>query len=283
MQPFNKINLQKSTESVPSISFCCGASPQTSMEKQQCGECQLEINDLEPLCCGFCEVYFHINQQCCGLNIRNMKEPLSSGKIMFICHCCREELKGRSIRRYIAEQHHQTKTPALAFLPVQVQQLHDVVAELSRKVDSFSITPQRCRPTSLSATPIWPRLNAKRRREDRPDFNAAVTKGTKTIDLSDLSVPSISAAAPPVKFWLYLSRLNPLITDDDVQSVVSRCLSTTDPIDVVRLVPKGKDTSNLTFVSFKVGLDPDLKDCALDPASWPSGLQFREFVDLAKN
>lgn len=267
---------------VPSVSFTC-ALYQSRMEKQQCGECQHEINDLEPLCCGFCEVYFHINQQCCGLNVRNMKEPLSSGKIMFICQSCREELNGRSIRRYIAEQQHVEHPPALASLPAQVQQLHEIVAELGKKVDRFAATPQRHRSSSLSATPIWPRPSAKRRRDDGPEINAPATRGTKTIDLSDLSVASVSAAAPPVKFWLYLSRLNPLISDNDVRSVVSRCLDTTDPIDVARLVPKGRDASSLTFVSFKIGLDPGLKDIALDPASWPSGLQFREFVELTKN
>ena len=54
-----------------------------------------------------------------------------------------------------------------------------------------------------------------------------------------------------------------------------RCLCTTDPVDVVRLVPKGKDVTGMTFISFKIGLDPCMKDSALDLAAWPDGLQFR--------
>lgn len=190
-------------------------------------------------------------------------------------------MHGRSIRCYIADQQQQIQTPALASLPAQVQQLHDVVAELSKKVDTFSAKPQRIQ--SLSASPAWPRLSAKRRREDRPDVNVLTAKGTKAIDLTDLSVPFISSTTASEKFWLYLSRLNPLITDNDVQNIVSRCLGTTDQTDVIRLVPKGKDVTNMTFVSFKIGLDPGMRDLALDPDSWPTGLQFREFVDLAKN
>ncbi|XP_065075674.1 uncharacterized protein LOC135699359 [Ochlerotatus camptorhynchus] len=252
------------------------------MDQKQCGECQLVINELEPLRCGFCETFYHISQQCCGINIRNLKEPLSAGKILFVCNSCRGVLQGRSIRCFIDDQQQQQmQPPSLASLPDQVRQLHDAVAELSKKVDNFSANPQR--NPSLSATPVWPKPGAKRRREDRPDIDVPTVNGTKTIDLSGLSVPSIAPSTPPEKFWLYLSRLNPLITDNDVQSIVSRCLSLTEPVDVVRLVPRGKVVSSMTFVSFKIGLDPCLKDAALDPDSWPAGLQFREFIDSAKN
>ena len=199
---------------------------------------------------------------------------------MFICDSCRDELKGRSICRYFAEQQQPTDSPVLNALPAQVQQLSKVVADLSKKIDVLSM-PKRDR--SISVSTAWPRLGTKRRRDDRPDIDVPIANGTKSIDLSDLSVPSISPTAPPEKFWLYLSRLNPLITDQDVQNIVSRCLCVADSIDVVRLVPKGKDVTGMTFVSFKIGLDPSMKDLALDPASWPAGLQFREFVTMAKN
>lgn len=255
------------------------------MAKKQCGKCDQEINDLEPMRCGFCEAFFHTSQTCCGINARSMKEAFSSGKAILICHSCRDELKGRSIRRYIAEletkQNQPADSPILNALPAQVQQLSDVVAELTKKIDVLSAKPQRDRSVSVSSA--WPRLGTKRRREDRPNINVPITKGTKSIHISDLSVPSITATAPPEKFWLYLSRLNPLITDKDVLNIVSRCLCTTDHVDVVRLVPKGKDVTGMTFVSFKIGLDPCVKDLALDPSSWPDGLQFREFVNLTKN
>lgn len=214
------------------------------------------------------------------MNIRNLKEAFSSGRLLFICQSCGDELNGRSIRRYIDEQQ-QTQPPPLAALPAQVQQLSDVVAVLSKKIDDLTDKPHPRQ--SVSVTPSWPKLGVKRPRNERPDIGVPVVQGTKTIDLSDLSVPSISPTVQPEKFWLYLSRLNPLITDNDVQNIVSRCLDITDPAVVVRLVPKGMDVSRMTFVSFKIGLDPSVRNTALDPASWPAGLQFREFVDIPKN
>ena len=105
--------------------------------------------------------------------------------------------------------------------------------------------------------------------------------GTNNVDLSDLSVPSIVHNVN--KFWLYLSRLNPQITDSDVQKIVSRCISAPESVDVIRLVPKGKDVTGLSFVSYKIGLDPAMKNKALDSSSWPTGLLFREFIDQPKN
>lgn len=128
---------------------------QSRMDQKQCGECQLVINELEPLRCGFCETFYHISQQCCGINIRNLKEPLSAEKILFVCNSCRGVLQGRSIRCFIDDQQQQQmQPPSLASLPDQVRQLHDAVAELSKKVDNFSAKPQR--NPSLSATPVWP-------------------------------------------------------------------------------------------------------------------------------
>lgn len=90
-------------------------------------------------------------------------------------------------------------------------------------------------------------------------------------------------AAIPAKFWLYLSGFQPLISPDDVQKIGGRCLDLSSPCDVIRLVPRGKDVSNMSFVSFKIGLDPSLEQRALLSSTWPDGLVFREFVDQPKN
>lgn len=110
------------------------------MEKPQCGECELEINDLEPIRCGFCEASFHFNQQCSGLNARTMKDAFQSGKAMFFCPPCRNELNGRSIQAYLADNHNRQPDaiPPLSDVPKQVQELFTVVEKLSQKIDNFT-------------------------------------------------------------------------------------------------------------------------------------------------
>ena len=257
------------------------------MDKKQCVECRKEINDIEPLQCGFCDAYMHINQTCCGINSRGLKEAFSQRKILLMCTVCKDKMNGRSISSYIADTHPMQPTATdPTELPVKVQQLSDVVEKLNKKIDVLARGQTQLEwPTPTPNTPVWSKRATKRRRVDENVIVQATSDcGTNEIDLSDLSVPSIVPVAPKVnKFWLYLSRLNPLVTDGDVQKIVSRCLLTSDTNELVRLVPRGKDVASLSFVSYKVGLDPDIKARALNPASWPVGLLFREFLDQPKN
>lgn len=254
------------------------------MANKFCGECKLEVNDLEPVVCGFCETLFHIRPQCCGFNQRSCKDIFSQGKVLFICSECRAELNGRSIRAYMKDVQNLLSAPARTdSLEDKMQQLTGLVETLSQKVDNFVCGAVRTPPCE-PITPQWPRLSVKRRRKD-VDQNSlpAINRGTKCVDLSDLSVPFIVPAVSPPKFWLYLSGFQPLITVDDVQKIIFHCLELTSPAEVIRLVPRGKDVSNMTFVSFKIGLDTVLKEKALNAENWPAGIRFREFVQQSKN
>lgn len=261
------------------------------MEKKQCGACELEINDLEPMRCGFCEAFFHISQQCCGINLRSCKDIFAQGKVLFICSSCRSILNGRSIRAYVADldSSQSTNTNSVAS---QLQQLSGIVEELSKKVDNISSAPARNNGPAASTiftmsqenrTPVWPRSAKRSRVEHGQIFRPAANKGTKEMNFEDLSVPFITPAAPKPVFWLYLSGFQPKITDKDVEKIVSCCLDSNEPMNVIRLVPKGIDVSNMTFVSFKIGLSPALKPQALNAENWPDGLMFREFMDQPKN
>lgn len=258
---------------------------QSAMDRKYCGECKQAINDLEPMRCGFCDTFLHISQNCCGINSRGLKDAFSQGKLLLLCTGCRAELNGRSVRCYIAETQLASQVPPdqqnSNDLPMQVQQLSNIVETLSKKIDNLScVQPQPNWP--IPCTPAGPKRSVKRRRiDDRPIVQPPPECGTKNVDLSDLSVSTVVRNVE--KFWLYLSGLNPLITDDDVQKIVCRCLNVPAPTDVIRLVPKGKDVAELSFVSYKISLDPDMKIKALDSSSWPVGLLFREFVNQPKN
>lgn len=213
---------------------------------------------------------------------------------MFICIECRNELNGRSVKKYLEDAlESQSGSPAVSDpskdLTNQVQLLADAVEKLGKKVDGITLNqpyPGGSKSNAL-LTPTgraWPKPGIKRPREEQYDSSSLATdRGTRSIDLSDLSIGSIVPAPTPPKFWLYLSGFQPLISPDDVQKIVTRCLDLSSPCDVVRLVPKGKDVSKMSFISFKIGLDPALKEKALLPLSWLDGLVFREFVDQSKN
>lgn len=101
---------------------------------------------------------------------------------------------------------------------------------------------------------------------------------------ADVLAASQTGGSRANQFWLYcldsILEFHPIMC---VQKIVTRCLDLQSPCDVSRLVPKGKDVSNKSFVSFKVGLKPSLKEQALLASSWLDGLVFRGFVDQSKN
>lgn len=83
-------------------------------------------------------------------------------------------------------------------------------------------------------------------------------------------------------FLLHFSAFHPTTTEGDISSLVRECLTIGEnqQMKVIKLVPKGRDPSTLNFVSFKVGLEEQLKNDALSRESWPQNVLFREFEDL---
>ena len=132
------------------------------MEKKQCGVCQLDVNDIEPLRCGFCDVYFHIGPQCCGFNLsRPSRDLFSQGKALFVCPSCRDELNGRCVKTYIADMHEPSISPP-SDLQTQVKKLSNLVKTLSHKVDRC-ITKDVSADRPFRAKDAWPRIGCKRR------------------------------------------------------------------------------------------------------------------------
>lgn len=84
--------------------------------------------------------------------------------------------------------------------------------------------------------------------------------------------------SPADKFWVYLTKISPEVTETDIEKLAKECLRV-DEVAVKSLIPRGRPSSTLSFISFKVGVDPESKSKALDPASWPQGIEFREFIE----
>lgn len=83
-------------------------------------------------------------------------------------------------------------------------------------------------------------------------------------------------------FFLYLTKISPEVSESDVLNLAQECLQTSDVV-VKSLVPRGRSPSMLSFLSFKVQVHKDLKSKAMDPVTWPEGIQFREFVTYESN
>lgn len=138
-------------------------------------------------------------------------------------------------------------------------------------------------PTPSPARIVTPRntkFDKSRKRprvDDEPRTETfAGTAGTKEADPSVI-VPLAARQEKIELFWLYLSGFDPQATEDNIRDLVKSNLGSNETVDVRKLVPKGKSLDELTFVSFKVGIAPVLKEAALSAATWQRGITFREF------
>lgn len=159
-------------------------------------------------------------------------------------------------------------TTAITNLHTEIKQLHSKPA--------LDLPP---------ATNTWPAID-QRRGTKRPRVNELNTRasdscllGNKKTQENVVSVP-IFRNDEDKRFWLYISKICPDVTVEAVRAMTKANLNIDDDPTVVKLVPKGKPIESLSFVSFKVGLDPSLKQKALNPETWPEGILFREFEDF---
>lgn len=72
------------------------------------------------------------------------------------------------------------------------------------------------------------------------------------------------------------------VANDVVCAMVKANLALDADLEVVKLVAKKKDLNTLSFVSYKIGLDPSLKTKAFNPNTWPEDLMFCESEDYAQ-
>lgn len=82
-------------------------------------------------------------------------------------------------------------------------------------------------------------------------------------------------------FWLYMRGFRPDVTEETVSQWVQQKLET-DAVKVRKLVPRGRDIRELSFVSFRVGMPIALKDRALCSDTWPRVVKCREFEDRSQ-
>lgn len=161
--------------------------------------------------------------------------------------------------------------------------LTNAITELRNEIQQIST--KTAPPTTPVSWKRWPivgqRTGVKRQRDMGGEARAsdACQVGCKQSADNVVAVPT-STDQREQKFWLYLSRIQPDVATEAVSAMVKANLETEDNPIVVKLVPKGKDISTLSFVSFKIGIDKGLKAKALDPASWPEGIMFREFENF---
>lgn len=160
--------------------------------------------------------------------------------------------------------------------------LKQAFGELSAKVDCNPCTPTLKNPWRAVGRieRTLPNTPKRARMEIQPVIERPIQCGTKT---ASTTVKTISP--PEDLVWIYLSAFDPSTSDNDITNLARECLGMDSNVNpkVVKLVPKDKDVSTLSFITFKIGLSKNLREIALSNNTWPENVHFREFVSYSKN
>lgn len=76
--------------------------------------------------------------------------------------------------------------------------------------------------------------------------------------------------------WYHVSQFDPNTDNVKMREWFMKILDAED-IQCVKLVPKGRQISELSFVSFKLGVHSSLVTKVMNPATWPKGISIRPF------
>lgn len=248
-----------------------------------CHSCAGDANETHVKCGGFCKAIFH--PKCTGLSADALEMVKDINQVFWFCPSCTSLMKDMRFRNTVqaaqeagheqASNYHgdilaQLKSEILTELKSEIQ------TNFTKLMNSNLLTPKATNRVILE-----PRFTKKRRLFSMTNDSVPVTKPNLLLGTGSTLSPSSeikTVPKPQPKFWLYLSRIAPDVSADQIGELTKKRLETND-VQVARLVPKGRDISSLSFVSFKIGINAELKSRALLSSTWPKGILYREFCD----
>lgn len=230
---------------------------------KNCEKCSLSIKvecELYTVCEGNCAKWFHAD--CVGLTENDL--CALSSNIVWICDACMV-----LFCRMREKTNIDAATNTECSRPVE-EEINDLKCAVAKIADMLSNVIQK--PTTTAAPPHHSTLVSS---------SELLSKTNDEISCEPVQhEPNNSLhALGSETFAVYLSNIDKCVTENDISVMVSRSLRA--PLsccnDVVRLVPKHKNTNTLDYVSFKVVLEASLKPLALSASTWPRQIKFREF------
>lgn len=239
----------------------------------------------EVVCGGFCKATFHFS--CAKLTDTLYKEIIGNPAIFWMCKACRDIMGNARFKNALTSMDAANVEMTDGYQKM-VQELktdikETLIAELKLEIQGGF---NKLSPAIHSPLPrrfqFGNRPTPKRYRDEdseRPERPTKIFRGTGLLPNGESHV---AAERTESRFWLYLTKISPDVSEADIQNLAMDRLQTDDVV-AKSLIPKGRPLSTLTFMSFKVGVKQDLKSKALDPSTWPQGIEYREFEDYGSS
>lgn len=252
-----------------------------------CHSCANDVSGEHIKCQGFCNATFH--PRCSGISADLFDETTRNNQMFWLCKSCSALM--RDVRfRSVTRTAHELGQEAILNLhsDVLINMKSEILTELKTVIqsnfttlmNSNTFTPKTSRRVDTEPQTRGRRLFNKNNEKVTTAQKPPLLEGTGSTLSPSNNITIVPVPAP--KFWLYLSRIAPDVSTEQISVLAKRRLCTED-VQVIRLVASGRDTKDMSFVSFKIGICNELKQKALSTSTWPKGIIFREFRNNKSN
>lgn len=243
----------------------------------QCIWCKKgNVTDADLIICFGCEKSFH--GACCSLNKSSVKVIKEVTGVKWYClHCDNATFAGIISERFnkidekmdcLSKDNSDTKYDELLkridFMTSEVANIKSLV-DLTMPMTTTEIGDEDVfRPRK--------RLRSGRRKESTtssswPLLPIGCIQGTD--DSSSLKVIE-------PKLWYHVSRFDPKTTAEDLKQYLTEKIGSGE-VECYPLVPKGRTSEDLRFITFKIGVLKSNKANVTNPSIWPNNVTVREF------
>lgn len=210
-----------------------------------CHSCTGDVEEGHVQCRGFCTATFH--PRCTGISADSFEHVMKNSQIFWFCPSCTSLMKDIRFRNTARAAFETGQEQALnSHNDIMEQLKSEILNELKSEIrtnfatliNSNSFTPKA--PERVGTDSRF----TKKRRLFGPTNNVpvapepALLHGTGSTLSPSMEIKTVPLAHP--KFWLYLSRIAPEVSVDQIQALAQKRLDT-DNVQVTRLVAKGKD------------------------------------------
>ena len=229
----------------------------------KCGKCSCAIGDAEYIYCdGFCGATCKFHAQCTGLTDAEL-EACNNNNVFWMCERCRFLLENARFRSVI------NSLDAVHYFQQK---------EYNKTIDDLKATISHLNDSVSSLLELKKLENESICKTDTPANSDAPLSSTRIVDPAETHTEQRNES-----FKLFLSNIDPNVTEADISELVSARVGTPKPFSVKRLVPAWRHLGDVEYISFKIELDASERGKALSSGTWPPGMRYREFRDRTRD
>lgn len=252
----------------------------------QCLWCKKgNVTDADLIMCFGCEKSFH--GACCSLNKSSVKIIKEVSGVKWYClHCDNATFAGMISQRFnkieekvdsLSNDNSETKYDELL---KRIDHMTSEVANIKSLVDlTLPLTGTQADPVEdEDVFRSRKRLRSGRRKESTVSTPWPMLPIGVSIQGTD-NTSTLKVIEP--KLWYHVSRFDPKTTAEDLKEYVSGKINSSE-VECYSLLPKGRASEDLRFISFKIGVLNSNKAAVTDPSIWPSNVTVRPREGFSK-